>query len=136
MANSTLSVTDSKMSDDVNVLKDALVDIVLGEIGIDANTLSKLCAEGKGDDILNTVKNLSTRRSHDWMITHTYPGGSYGYVIFKGTHESAKKHAIFCLKREAVDMDNADIQEIERPIYTLLTKKVRVQVIPYASWSQ
>lgn len=127
-----------QMDIEVDELKENIVQKVLAKLGIDSSKLETLCSNGKGRDILASVDNLDDRKSHDFLIVHTYPQGNYGYIRYSGSYNDAKKHALLCLGKEHGMYNSLPDEEgycvRKYPIYTLETEKVRIEVIPHASW--
>lgn len=123
---------------EVEDLKEKIVQKVLKKLGIDPSKLESMCNNGKGNDILQSVDNLEDTKSHDFLIVHTYQPGNYGYIVYKGNYEGAKRHALSCLGREHGMYDSLPNEEdycVRRfPVYTLQTDKVRIEVLPHASW--
>lgn len=130
-------VSTIEESDEVEILKNKIVSIVLGKIGVDSRQLESLCKKKKTGSILSAVASLTSAKAHDFLIVSTYPDGNYGYLIYKGTYEGAKKEALHILGREYGVMDVLPKEEtyLQRryPIYTLATDKIRVEVVPHGS---
>lgn len=130
-----MNVAESVEIDDI---KEKIVNKVLGKIGISPDKLEQMCDDGTSHKVLNLIDDLSSTKSYDFLILHTYKEGNTGYISFKGTYKDAKQHALLCLGKEHGMLDVLPDEEpylVRRyPIYTLRTDRVTIEVIPHASW--
>lgn len=126
-----------KEENNIEELKEKIVESVLKKIGIPISQLDDLCSRGKGHDIISSIEKLEDSKAHDFLIAYTYNSGAYGYIHFTGNYIEAKKHALLCLAKDyGVDGSarEEDVLIREFPVYTIGTDKVKIEVLPHASW--